>query len=143
MLALVGELSGLNIERVYLVEMFKNGEAYVPTNDITVRIVADNRFVAIEGLQVYDKDANDTFNSVEFTIDAENATITLNETLPGVFVFGTAQEGTASTWWIYLAAGIAIAIIIILIIISRQISKHNRRRRARANINNDNNSNVQ
>ena len=143
MLALVGELSGLNIERVYLVEMFKNGEAYVPTNDITVRIVTDNRFVAIEGLQVYDKDANNTFNSVEFTIDAENATITLNETLPGVFVFGTAQEGTASTWWIYLAAGIAIAIIIILIIISRQISKRNRRRRARANINNDNNSNVQ
>lgn len=143
MLALVGELGGLNIERVYLVEMFKNGEAYVPTNDITVRIVADNRFVAIEGLQVYDKDANGTFNSVEFTIDAENATITLNETLPGVFVFGTAQEGNASTWWIYLAAGIAIAIIIILIIISRQISKHNRRRRARANINNDNNSNVQ
>ena len=146
MAEIIGDLSGLDIERVYVVEMFKNGERYVPTNNITVRIVADNRFVSIEGLQVYDKDANSIFNPVEFTINAEDATITLTDTLPGVFVFGTAQEGTPGTWWIYLAVGVAVAVIIVLIIISRQISRRNRRRRARASgtnsINNENNNDI-
>ena len=101
-----------NAEKVYIVEMWKNGQVYVPNTSFAITI--DN---ALEDLNrvtnVYNSSDSITFDRVWFSTN-DNGDIRILEGNVGIYVL----DGTAdSSWIIYLVIAIVLLLLIVIFII--------------------------
>ena len=98
-------------EVVYVVRLWKNGEAYIPTNDYTIRIKVDSSLLSNQNLQVYTLEGTYLKNISYSTIS--NNYIELGTNTMGTIVLSTAVQDMTLVW---LILGIVLMLLIIIVV---------------------------
>ena len=98
-------------EVVYVVRLWKNGEAYIPTNDYTIRIKVDSSLLSNQNLQVYTLEGTYLKNISYSTIS--NNYIELGTNTMGTIVLSTAVQDMTLVW---LILGIVLLLLIIIVV---------------------------
>ena len=89
----------------------ENGEAYIPTNDYTIRIKVDSSLLSNQNLQVYTLEGTYLKNISYSTIS--NNYIELGTNTMGTIVLSTAVQDMTLVW---LILGIVLLLLIIIVV---------------------------
>lgn len=116
----------LNPDKIYMVEMYKDGMEYQPEYNITLRLLTDIRIEDNDNLNVYNKLTDSYFRWMPYE-RLDNGYIEIEDATLGAYLLTGATQGSNVQWWVFVLAGGIVVIIIGLVLIMKYSSKQRRR----------------